>query len=120
MFNEKRSGKMAQTEGPEGKDKLSEKKERAPCEKNASGALERGGHHLKRSGKKLSKPLVPYYKNIKTLMTHEFTILSTLAAIIGLFIMAASTACWSDSSSAGSEDEVSIMARQTNAALHAL
>ena len=76
--------KMALDDKPMEKDGQSKKKELTPPQGKTSKALERGRHQLKRHGKKLSKPLVPYYKNVKTLMTHEYTILSALAAIIGI------------------------------------
>ncbi len=75
---------MTQDDGPKKKNDPSKKIELAPRKGKASKALERGGHHLKKSSKRFSKPLVPYYKNVKTLMTHEYTILSALAAVIGL------------------------------------
>ena len=73
------------------KDAPSKNKEPVRRKGKASEALERGGRHLKKTSKKLSKPLVPYYKNVKTLMSHEFTILSALAALIGLL---AAVATW--------------------------
>lgn len=34
--------------------------------------------------RRLPRPRIPYYKDLKTLMTHEYTILSVLGAIIGI------------------------------------